>query len=293
MSQAMQQLILLTSEQRAESIGDILFGLDAVSVTFQDAGDNPIFEPEHNTMPLWEQTYVIGLFQPEVDLEGIIKLVQRIAGLNEKPEYRIEAVPDRDWERAWMDEFKPMKFGDKLWFVPSWTSPPDPQAVNINLDPGLAFGTGTHQTTALCLEWLATHDIKEKTVIDYGCGSGILAIAAAKLGAKTIWAVDIHPQALEASLENAKNNQVEQLINICHPDDLPELSADLLIANILAEPLLSLAPKFANLVSNQGNIILSGILKEQADSITQTYQQWFTMQEPRVQDEWCLIAGSR
>lgn len=288
----MQQLILLATEQLAESLGDSLFELGAVSVSFQDAGDNPIFEPEHNTMPLWEQTYVIGLFMPEVDIKALLNPLKVVAQLDELPEYRIEELPDQDWERAWMDEFKPMQFGERLWICPSWCEPPDPEAANILLDPGLAFGTGTHQTTALCLEWLATHHLEGKTVIDYGCGSGILAIAAIKLGAKKVIAVDNHPQALEASLDNAKNNQVADLMEIYAPDNMPTVKADILLANILAEPLIQLAANFASYLKPQGNIVLSGILKEQAQTIRACYQQWFQMSDPTTQDDWCLIAGN-
>jgi ribosomal protein L11 methyltransferase len=278
----------------AEIFGDELLEQGAVSVTYLDAGDNPIFEPEINRMPLWQQTYVIALFMEEQNVPELLSSLQSTLGLNSFPEYKIETVPEKDWERVWMDEFKPIRFGERLWICPSWCDVPDPTAVNLLLDPGLAFGTGTHPTTALCLEWLATHDVLNKTVIDYGCGSGILGIAAAKLGARKIWAVDIHPQALEATLANATQNDVCDTLEILYPSDLPEhIHCELLVANILAEPLRQLASHFAERVIPGGKLILSGILREQAPTIIDCYRPWFNMAEPVYAEDWCLLSGSR
>ncbi len=289
----MQQLILLASDTQAEQISDHLSDLGAVAVTFADAGDNPIFEPELNTMPLWEQTYITALFMPEVELATILIALQLLLGTDALPEYRIETVPQKDWERVCMDEFKPMQYGQRLWICPSWTKIPDPAAVNIILDPGLAFGTGSHQTTSLCLTWLAKSVLKNKRVIDYGCGSGILAIAAAKLGAKALWAVDIHPQALEASFDNATKNNVADTINIMHPRDLPPISCDVLLANILAGPLLELASSFAECVVKGGDLVLSGILEEQVPDIIAAYESWFSFKVTQRLDEWCLLHATK
>lgn len=290
----MQQITLLTSDAMAEIFGEELLEQGAISVTYLDAGDNPIFEPDMNRMPLWQQTYVIALFMEEQNIPALLSSLQTALGLNSIPEYQVETVPEKDWERVWMDEFKPIRFGERLWICPSWCDIPDPTAVNLLLDPGLAFGTGTHPTTALCLEWLATHELLNKTVIDYGCGSGILGIAAAKLGAHKVWAVDIHPQALEATLANATQNKVCDGLEILYPPDLPEpIQCDLLVANILAEPLRQLASHFAERVVPGGMLILSGILREQASTIIDCYTLWFDMAEPIYEDDWCLLSGTR
>jgi ribosomal protein L11 methyltransferase len=192
-----------------------------------------------------------------------------------------------------MDEFKPMQFGPKLWICPSWCEAPDPSAVNILLDPGLAFGSGTHPTTSLCLQWLALHDLAKKQVIDYGCGSGILAIAAAKLGAAKITAVDLHPQALEATFDNATQNGVAEKIVIVSPEEFIEEPCDVLLANILAGPLMQLAPTFSTLVKPGGHLVLSGILHEQVPAILNCYASWFELSEPVFLEEWSLIHGVR
>lgn len=284
------QFIFNSTPDAAEALSDALSEAGAAAVTFQDSADQPIYEPPIGETPLWSATQVIALFDAttsETDMRASV--TPFLAG--ELPPFKMEAVEDKDWERAWMDNFQPMCFGDQLWIVPSWHQPPQPDAVNILLDPGLAFGTGTHPTTALCLRWLDKADIKGKTVIDYGCGSGILGIAAALLGAARVIAVDTDPQALEATLDNAKRNNVS--IETYLPNACPQLQCDLLLANILAGPLMQLAPLFADLTHDGSNIVLSGILDSQADDVSAAYQPNFSMQKARQFDEWMRLSGVR
>jgi len=285
------QFIFDSTPDDAESLSDYLSECGASAVTFQDNEDQPIYEPEIGTTPLWAATNVIALFDAKTDTDLIIQLLKGMLSPNAIPKYRIEAVEDKDWVREWMDNFHPMNFGDKLWICPSWHTPPQKDAVNIMLDPGLAFGTGTHPTTALCLNWLDQADVKDKVVIDYGCGSGILAIAAALLGAKKVIGVDTDPQALEATQANAKRNGVT--IDTYFPDDCPDEPCDLLLANILAGPLQSLVERLAALTKLGAPIVLSGILDSQAEDVSQSYQAWFDMKEPRLKDEWVRLVGKK
>ena len=285
------QFIFNSTPDDADRLSDLLSECGASAVTFQDNADQPIYEPEIGSTPLWQATNVIALFDAENNPDNIVlQLTQLIAPLS-LPKYRIEAVEDKDWVREWMDNFHPMCFGDKLWICPSWHQPPKPDAVNILLDPGLAFGTGTHPTTALCLNWLDQADVKDKVVIDYGCGSGILAIAAALLGAKKVIGVDIDPQALESTQANAERNGVQ--IDTYLPEACPEITADLVIANILAGPLQTLAPTLVKLSKPESDIILSGILDNQAQAVSDTYQASFEMQAPVLKEEWVRLVGHR
>lgn len=217
--------------------------------------------------------------------------------LSEQPElvqtfdYKIEQLEDKDWEREWMDNFHPIKFGERLWICPSWREIPDPTAVNVLLDPGLAFGTGTHATTALCLEWLESLDLTGKTVVDFGCGSGILGIAAIKLGAARVIGIDIDPQALEASLDNAQRNGVAHQLEVYLPQDQPEFMADVMVANILAAPLRELHSVILGLLKPQGAFALSGILVEQADSVANVYQEYCQLDAIAEQGEWVRVSG--
>jgi ribosomal protein L11 methyltransferase len=203
-------------------------------------------------------------------------------------------VEDKDWEREWMDDFRPLQFGSRLWIVPSWHQPPDPDAANLSLDPGLAFGTGTHPTTALCLEWLDGQDVGGQQVIDYGCGSGILGLAALLLGADHVTGVDTDQQALEASRENARRNEVdESRLDLYLPGDEPGTVADVMLANILAQPLIGLAPHLAGKVKAGGHLVLSGILSSQAREVMAAYEPWFIMDEPEQREEWIRLTGRR
>lgn len=288
---AWRQLHLQLKSTEIDAISDALHELGAVAVTMMDAEDNPIFEPPLGTTPLWEQTQLTGLFDSSRDLETVLSELASRFGDEVIVQSGQEDLEEQDWERTWMNDFKPMLFGNHLWIVPSWHDAPNPDGANIQLDPGLAFGTGTHPTTALCLEWLDTHPPKAKLVIDYGCGSGILAIAALKLGADQVIGVDTDPQALRASGENATKNRVEEKLELFLPEAMPAAQCDLLLANILANPLTELAEKMANLVRSGGNIVLSGILTEQAEELQQVYAQWFDMAPITHKEDWVRLEG--
>lgn len=282
------QLTFYSTKEKAEALADLLSEAGASAVTMQDAADQPLYEPPPGATPLWQLTNVVGLFEEGANEEKIVAAL-KAQWSEDFPEYRSEVLEDQDWERVWMEDFKPMQFGERLWIVPSWHEAPVGDAVNILLDPGLAFGTGTHPTTRLCLEWLDAHDIQGKTVIDYGCGSGILAIAAALLGAESVIGVDNDPQALVASLDNAQRNGVN--IQVYLPKEAPESPVDIMLANILAGPLIDLSPRLAGLVKAGGSIALSGILPEQAEAVSQAYSEWFAMQPPVEHDGWIRLEG--
>lgn len=226
-----------------EDLSDALMEAGAVSITFQDTHDTPVFEPLPGETRLWGDTDVIGLFDAETDMNDVVAILENHPLLGAGFAHKIEQLEDKDWEREWMDNFHPMRFGERLWICPSWRDVPDENAVNVMLDPGLAFGTGTHPTTSLCLQWLDSLDLTGKTVIDFGCGSGILAIAALKLGAAKAIGIDIDPQAIQASRDNAERNGVSDRLELYLPKDQPEeMKADVVVANILAGPLRELAP---------------------------------------------------
>jgi ribosomal protein L11 methyltransferase len=283
------QFVCHTSPDKAETLSEALSECGAAAVTFEDDADQPIYEPEPGETPLWTETRLTALFDAETEHQQVVDMLATL--VDEVPRFRVEAVEDKDWEREWMANFQPIQFGDKLWIVPSWHQAPDDKAVNILLDPGLAFGTGTHATTALCLNWLDQADLKGKFVIDYGCGSGILAIAVALLGAERVVAVDTDPQALEATRANAKRNGVE--VEAYLPGDCPDDLCDLLIANILAGPLQNLAPRFANLCKADAELVLSGVLQTQADEVAESYQNWFVMQAAVAKEDWVRLTGHR
>lgn len=283
------QLRINTTSDLAEQISEQLEESGAVSVTFQDTYDTPVFEPLPGETKLWGNTDVVGLYDAQIDIDELKAILNL-----EQYSYKIEQLEDKDWEREWMDNFHPMQFGKKLWICPSWRDVPDKNAVNVMLDPGLAFGTGTHPTTALCLTWLDSLDLKDKLVIDYGCGSGILAIAALKLGAKRVIGIDIDPQAIQASRDNAQRNDVSEKLELYLSKDIPDdLQADIVVANILAGPLKELEPHISKLVKPQGELGLSGILANQSQSVCIAYQPRFELAPIVEQDEWCRITGKK
>ena len=288
------QIRIDSTQADAANIEDALLAAGALSVTLEDNADQPILEPALGETPLWNATQITGLFDAEIDTTQATLIATAEFG-STLPSYRWEILEDKDWERAWMDNFHPMPFGKRLWVCPSWKEPPEPGAANLMLDPGLAFGTGTHPTTALCLTWLDSCNLTDKTVIDYGCGSGILGIAALLLGAKKVIAVDNDPQALIATKENALRNQINpESIPRYLPEHVPEdIKADLTIANILAGPLTELAETLARQTKTNGEIILSGIISSQAKPLAAHYQQWFKMKEPTIDQDWCLLEGVR
>jgi len=286
------QLKINATDKNAESLGDILSDSGALSVTFLDAKDNPVFEPLPGETLLWGETDIVALYEGETDMVQVMAFLNAQSELGKNFRYKLEPLEDKDWVREWMDQFHPMKFGNRLWICPSWRDVPDATAVNVMLDPGLAFGTGTHPTTAMCLQWLDAQDLTGKTVVDFGCGSGILAIAALKLGAKRVVGIDIDPQAIIASKENAKRNGVADKIELYLPQDQPsDLVGDVLVANILAGPLEELAPLMQGLVKSGGPLALSGLLPSQAEKLRQVYGQWFEMAPATEQDEWIRLNG--
>ena len=285
------QVRLAITPDQAETYEDALLGVGAVSVTFMDAEDQPIFEPDLGTTPLWSHTHLLALFEADTDPVNLVAHLELLTGAA-LPEHQIEQIADQDWERSWMDNFQPMRFGQRLWIVPSWHAAPEPDAVNLLLDPGLAFGTGTHPTTALCLEWLDGQDLSNCNVLDFGCGSGILAIAALLLGAPQAVGTDIDFQALEASRDNASRNGIDPArFPVYLPADLPQQPADIVVANILAGPLVSLAPQISSLVKPGGRLALSGILAEQADEVRAAYQDAFILDPTALKDGWVRISG--
>ncbi len=302
------QLKLAIPEAQASRCEAKLEALGALSVTLQDAADDPIFEPAPGAAPLWRLLVVTALFDAGADLVAVRGALREELGDDAVNTAQIETLEDRDWTREWMRDFKPMQFGERLWVCPSGFEPPVLDAINLRLDPGLAFGTGTHPTTRLCLRWLDGADIADTTVIDFGCGSGILAVAAARLGARRVVAVDNDPQALSATVENALRNDLagcvedcapdsatsgESCIEVCLPDAVPEIQADIVLANILAGPLIALAPRLAAHVRPGGDIVLSGILLEQEAEVRAAYAPLFAM-DPQVLDEdWVRLTGKR
>ena len=287
------QVRLAITPDQAETYEDALLEVGAVSVTFMDAEDQPIFEPDLGTTPLWSHTHLLALFEADTDPDSLVAHLQLLTG-GALPEHRIERIEDQDWERSWMDNFQPMRFGRRLWIVPSWHAAPEPEAVNLLLDPGLAFGTGTHPTTALCLEWLDGQELAGCSVLDFGCGSGILAIAALLLGAPQAVGTDIDPQALEASRDNAGRNGIEPArFALYLPADLPQQAADVVVANILAGPLVALAPQLTRLVKPGGRLALSGILAEQAEEVRAAYNEAFVLEPTALKDGWVRISGIR
>jgi ribosomal protein L11 methyltransferase len=287
------QVRLAISPEQAETYEDALLEVGAVSVTFMDAEDQPIFEPELNTTPLWSHTHLLALFEADTDASAVFAHLQLLTGAS-LPEHHAEVIEDQDWERSWMDNFQPMRFGRRLWIVPSWHVAPEPGAVNLLLDPGLAFGTGTHPTTALCLEWLDGQQLQDTQVLDFGCGSGILAIAALLLGARQAVGTDIDVQALEASRDNAQRNGIaDERFPVYLPADLPVQQADVLVANILAGPLVSLAPQLSGLVRPGGLLALSGILAEQGEDVAAAYAEDFELDPIANRDGWVRISGRR
>jgi ribosomal protein L11 methyltransferase len=285
------QLIIELGAADPEPLEEALFAAGANSVTLRDAEDNPILEPGPGETPLWPTITVCALFN---ELEGDVVLGNIATVWSEElPLHRFEQIEDRVWEREWLKDFKPMQFGKRLWVCPDGQRPDVSDCVVIDLDPGLAFGTGTHPTTALCLEWLDQASLNGKHVIDYGCGSGILAIAALKLGAASAVGIDNDPQALIATHDNAERNGVaKQLTAQIHTAALPA-ATDVVLANILAGPLHELAPSLSQLVKPGGYLVLSGVLAEQAAALSQRYETWFDMEPSIIRAEWARLVGTR
>lgn len=290
MTDSWQQIHITIPKEQLQELEDFLLSIGALSTTYKDAGDDPVLEPLPGETPLWPELILTALFPQKKNINTVINILARHYP-NLKAEK--EELEDRDWERSWMDDYQPMSFGQRLWVVPTNMEAPDSNAVNLRLDPGLAFGTGTHPTTSLCLQWLDQHDVTNLTLLDYGCGSGILAIAGLLLGASMAEGVDIDPQALTASTDNAKVNHVSDKLNVYLPADYQAKQYDVVMANILSGPLAELAPDLSRYTKVGGSIILSGILSEQAESVRTVYQQWFDMNEAIINDGWALLSGRK
>lgn len=293
------ELSLTISADRQTSVESALEDLGALSITLADANvDTPderaIFEPGVGETPLWNDIVLQTLFKDGADRAGLVHALADLVPGIEPAQIAFRDVADQDWTRAWLDTFKPMRFGTRLWIYP-WNvdAPEDADAVIVRLDPGLAFGSGTHPTTALCLEWLDGVDLSGKTLVDYGCGSGILAIAALKLGAARAFGVDNDEQAIAASRDNAQRNGVSELLDLYLPQQIPQIQSDVLVANILAGPLGELAPVFAQSLKSGGALALSGILDGQQDELLARYSEWFVDLRATQRDGWIRIDGNR
>ena len=291
-----QELRFSTTPDQLEHLESWLFEQGALAVTLEDNADEPLLEPGPGETPLWQNIKLVALFEVGINLSPILASVpqQWVTASADAADF----VPDQDWERAWMENFEPLKMGKRLWICPSWCEPPDPHAVNINLDPGLAFGTGTHPTTAMCLGELDATIQPGINLIDYGCGSGILAIAGLKLGATKAFAVDNDPQAVTATWDNAQRNAITQdqldVFLVSQADTQGRLQpADLVIANILAGPLEALAPTLIDLMNPGGRLILAGLLSEQAAALIEAYKPWVALSAVQELEGWTLLAGPK
>ncbi|MFY0665407.1 MAG: 50S ribosomal protein L11 methyltransferase [Natronospirillum sp.] len=284
------------SPQSAETYEDALLSLGAQVVTLEDGADEPIFEPELGTTPLWQNSRLTALFSADVDAQLVILA---FTDLMQQADVTVPAMTsdlqeDKDWIRAWMDSYNPIQFGERLWICPSWHKPPQPDAVNLMLDPGLAFGTGTHQTTALCMRWLDGLDLQGKRIVDYGCGSGILGLAGILLGARYMMGVDIDPQALYATRQNAERNSITSVqYDVYLPEDTPALQADVLVANILAGPLIQLRDQILAHLKPGGQLALSGIIRNQVEDVVAAYAPLISDIEIAYDEDWARITGFR
>ena len=284
---AWQQLHLQCEKANVDLAEALLLEAGSLSIALDDAGDQPLFEPLPGESPLWDEVILTGLFDASAEngsRQAVEQLSHEIAAEVNASRLWLTAVADKDWEREWMSHYHPIECANDLWIVPNWLTPPKPEATNIIMDPGLAFGTGYHATTRLCLDWLTEQDLSDKVVIDYGCGSGILGVAALLLGAKQVYAVDIDPQAVLATNQNAARNNVAGQLQAFLPDDFRVYCAEhklatveVIVANILAKPLISLAPYFATLIANKGRIVLAGLIESQTQQVSDAYSPYFAL----------------
>jgi ribosomal protein L11 methyltransferase len=291
---AWAEVSLSVDREAAELAEQALEDRGALAITFQDQANDPVLEPALGTAPLWPVVKVRGLFTPEVDRNSVMKGLLA-CGVVERPDaINWRVVDDQDWERAWMDDFRPMRFGSKLWIVPSgMQGPDDPQAALLKLDPGLAFGTGTHPTTSLCLQWIDGQDFQGKRVLDFGCGSGVLGIATAIKGAQSVCCVDNDPQAIEATMENARRNEVSDRVQCQLPENWQEARYDVVLANILAAPLIELAPQLCRCLDAGAYIVLSGILSHQSASVAAAYFEYCGELQAQQLEDWIRLEGHK
>ncbi|MBU1225412.1 MAG: 50S ribosomal protein L11 methyltransferase [Gammaproteobacteria bacterium] len=290
-----QSVRILVDSKQAEPLSDALMDAGALSVSLEDADagtvdETPLFgEPDHPTAELWPHSIAVVLLEEHADVAETLAAAAQQAGVPLPAEYTVETVAEQDWVRLTQSQFDPIPISPRLWIVPTWHDAPDSSAINLKLDPGLAFGTGSHPTTRLCLRWLDTQLAGGETLLDYGCGSGILAIAAVKLGAARVDGVDIDEQAVASSRDNAALNQVTA--QFCLPGELPPGQYDVVVANILTNPLKGMAPLLAGRVRPGGHLVLSGILAEQADEVMAVYRDWFVFDPPVTDEGWVRLSG--
>ena len=281
------------SRQNAPLVERLLENEPVLALTLTDDADDPVLEPGVGETPLWPSVCVTALFSGDTAVEPLTHMLSLVPGVDWPHQVNFRKFEDEQWERVWLDRFKPMQFGSALWIIPGDTKIPASAKYALRLDPGLAFGTGTHPTTHLCLEWMDAHNFDAETVVDYGCGSGVLGIAAAIKGAKAVDCVDNDPQALTATVDNAKRNRVEDNINSMAPERFTPGSADVVLANILAGPLIDLAPRLSASVRPGGSLVLSGILDEQAAEVEKAYSASFPGLQKKLLDGWVLLTGIR
>lgn len=287
------ELSVRVSREHASLVESLLQNEPVLALTLTDDADDPVLEPGVGETPLWPSVCVTALFSADTPVEPLTRLLSLVPGVDWPHQVNFRKFEDQQWERTWMDRFKPMRFGSGLWIVPGDGEAPADATHVLRLDPGLAFGTGTHPTTRLCLEWIDGYGFTGKHVIDYGCGSGVLGIGAALKGAKTVVCVDNDPQALMATRDNAARNRVGPLIECYLPEQLASQAADVMLANILAGPLVELAPRLSDLLASGGKLVLSGILEAQAGEVKDAYRQAFSDLQVKVLDGWVLITGTK
>ena len=290
------QLRLDTRRELIDELEEQLLASGAVAVTLEDNADQPLLEPGVGETPMWNETRITGLYLADTDMAQVMRQIPE--HLLQDANARVEILEDKDWEREWMQHYRPMQFGNRLWVCPSWLQPPDPHAVNLLLDPGLAFGTGTHPTTALCLQQLDGMSLQDQVIVDYGCGSGILAVAALKLGATRALGVDNDPQALAASRDNAERNHISaQRFVVAMPQQVDHPAwaqqADVVIVNILAGPLVELSDVLLGFLKPHGTLLLSGLLHSQADALCTHYSDQLSINVVGEKDGWVCLRGTR
>jgi ribosomal protein L11 methyltransferase len=285
------ELSVRVSRQNAPLVESLLQNEPVLALTLTDDADDPVLEPGVGETPLWPSVCVTALFSGDTTVEPLTRLLSLLPGVDRPQQVNFRKFEDQQWERVWMDRFKPMRFGSDLWIVPGDAQIPASALYALRLDPGLAFGTGTHPTTHLCLEWMDGHDFNSQRVVDYGCGSGVLGITAAIKGAETVICVDNDPQALTATTDNAQRNDVQNKVEVRSPEQFNPLQADVVLANILAGPLVELAPRLSATLRPGGSLVLSGILEAQAEEVGNAYATDFPGLEKMVLDGWVLLTG--
>ena len=287
------ELSVRVSRQNAPLVEGLLQNEPVLALTMTDDADDPVLEPGVGETPLWPSVCVTALFSGDTAVEPLTHMLSLLPGVDRPQQVSFRKFEDQQWERVWLDRFKPMQFGAGLWIVPGDASAPDTASHVLRLDPGLAFGTGTHPTTHMCLEWMDAHDFDGETVVDYGCGSGVLGITAAIKGAASVICVDNDPQALTATSDNSCRNGVQGSVRCLAPEQFNRQAADVVLANILAGPLIELAPVLSASLLPGGSLVLSGVLDEQADEVESTYASGFTGLQKKVMDGWVLLTGQK